>query len=150
MTRLAVILLAALALTACGAEPESAAKGAKPSAVESSATPTEPAGAPQAPAMTKSQIVQGLGLRKPTAEYKDWGDWTYTTAKDVTCGVEQILLGQEKVALYADAGDTVANNGETGLVLVGDPYGDSDDGGYAIEKACYDELTTKMATMIGG
>ena len=100
--------------------------------------------------MTKPQIVQGLGLRKPTAEYKDWGERTYTTARGVTCGVEQVLIGQEKVSLYADAGDTVANNGEAGLVLVGDPYGESDDAGYAIEKACYDELTAKMATMIGG
>lgn len=150
MTNTAVtLLLAALALTACGAESGSEANSAEPLA-ESSATPSEPVGQPQAPELTKTQIIQGLGLRKPTAEYKDWGEWTYTTAKGVTCGVEQILIGQDKVALYADAGDTVANNGDVGLVLVGDPYGESDDAGYAVEKACYEELSTRMATMTGG
>lgn len=148
MTKPVLILLAALALTACGAESEPKAENAKPAAAESSAPATEIAGAPQAPELTKSQIVEGLGLTKPKDEA--WGEWSYTTAKGVTCGVEQILIGQDKVALYADAGDTVANNGVAGLVLVGDPYGESDDAGYAIEKACYDELATKMATMIGG
>jgi hypothetical protein len=108
-------------------------------------------GAPQAPEITKSQIVEGLGLKRPAGKYDEaWGEWTYTTSDGVTCGVEQILLGQDKVAMYAEAGDTVPNNGVAGLVLVGDPYGESDDAGYAIEKACYDELTTKMATMVGG
>lgn len=149
MTKPVLLLLAALAFTACGAESKPEAKSAEPVVAESSALPSEPAaGAPQAPELTKSQIVEGLGLVKPKDEA--WGEWSYTTEKGVTCGIEQILLGDDKVALYADAGDTVANNGVAGLVLVGDPYGESDDAGYAIEKACYDELTTKMATMVGG
>lgn len=147
MTKTAVtMLLAALALTACGTEPKPKAD-AEPVAAESSA-PSEPAvGEPQAPELTKSQIVKAVGLVKPKDEA--WGEWSYTTAKGVTCGVEQILIGDDKVALYADAGDTVANNGVAGLVLLGDPYGEADDAGYAIEKACYDELTTKMAGMVG-
>lgn len=149
MTKPVLLLLAALALTACGAESKPEAKSAEPVVDEPSVAASEPAaGAPQPPELTKSQVVNGLGLDKPTKEYKGWVDWTYTTKSGVTCGIQQILLGDD-VALYADAGDTVANNGVAGVVILGDPYGDADDGGYAVEKACYDELTTKMATMVG-
>lgn len=143
----AALLLASLALTACGSDPEPKTESAKPAAAESSAVPSEPVGAPEAPAFTKAQLVETLGLAKPTEEYVDWGEWTYTTEQGVTCGVEQILLGADKVAMYAGAGDTVANNGAAGLVLVGDPYGESDDAGYAVEKACFDELNPKMLEM---
>jgi hypothetical protein len=153
MTKLAMTLCAvALALTACGAEsePDSAKPAAAEPSAETSAPASEPVGAPHAPEMTKSQVIEGLGLSKPTAKYEGWVDWTYTTSKGVTCGVQDILIGKEQVALYANAGDTVANNGVAGVVLLGDPFGDSDDAGYAVEKACYDELSTKMATMVGG
>jgi hypothetical protein len=116
MRTLAIIIAAAAVLVAgCGGSSDAKPTGAVP--------------APSAPEYTEQKVMQRANIIT-----KDNGI-TYNH-KPSGCQLAAILIGSEMVAMYADAGDTVASNPDrtVGVKITDDP-------------PCHQKLTAELADL---
>lgn len=116
MTKPVLLLLAALALTACGAESEPAAKSAEPVAAEASPTPTAPDPAASLGVHDLDDVVAQYHLKAvPDDNY-----WIATLPDGTECDVNDVLTSRSDVEFSMQMGDVVATNADMSIgFLVG-------------------------------
>lgn len=117
MTKLAITLCAvALALTACGSDPEPAAKSAEPVAAEASPTPTAPDPAASMGVHDLDDVVAQYHLKAvPDDNY-----WIATLPDGTECDVNDVLTSRSDVEFSMQMGDVVATNADMSIgFLVG-------------------------------